>query len=107
MLGTASQGLKTSVSFFSILPPPPPPHLPSLSPSLPRSPISSLEISLRRLSAGKLVTSAGLRQQPGLTTEGGGAGVGGEAEGFSGGGGVSEPGEEVLSSRRVGVMVRH
>lgn len=72
VLGAASQGLKTSVSFlfFSLHPS----LLPRLSvsqhPPTPRSPISSLEISLRRLSAGKLVTSAGLRQQPALTTEG-------------------------------------
>lgn len=61
MLGAASQGLKTSLSFS-------PSILPAfvsllLSPTLSHSLISSLEISLRRLSAGKLVTSAGLRQQ--------------------------------------------
>lgn len=60
--------LTLSLSVYVSLPP-------SFSPSpiLP-TPIFSLEISLRRLSAGKLVTSAGLRQQlssPALTTDGG------------------------------------
>lgn len=56
MLGAASQGLKTSLSFS------PSSLLPS-SLTLSHSLISSLEISLRRLSAGKLVSFAGLRQQ--------------------------------------------
>lgn len=66
MLGTASQRLKTLLSFSpSIL-------LAVVSLSLSLSLISSLEISLRRLSAGKLVSSAGPASAalpPTLTTE--------------------------------------
>lgn len=54
MLGAASQGLKKLGEVFP----------PSIPPAFSLSLISSLEISLRRLSAGKLVTSVGLRQQP-------------------------------------------
>lgn len=54
----SKSGTKNFAKFLSIRP--------SLLPSsltLPHSLISFLEISLRRLSAGKLVSSAGLRQQ--------------------------------------------
>lgn len=67
----SKSGTKNFAKFLSI--PPSSPSSSRLSPSLSRSLISSLEISLRRLSSGKLVTSAGLRQQlfsPTLTTGG-------------------------------------
>lgn len=92
----SKSGTKTSLSFSpSILPASVSVSL-SLSPTLSRSLISSLEISLRRLSSGKLVTSAGLRQQLFPCTdhsdvEGWGR-EGREGRGLVSEGGVSEPG---------------
>lgn len=61
----SKSGTKNFAKFFFFSPSMPPASslcLP-LCPTLSHSLISSLEISLRRLSAGKLVTSAALRQQ--------------------------------------------